>query len=280
MVTNKTTLNMVIGYPLEHTQSPILHNAIYDKLNIDSVLLAFAHPEPSHLVETIKTLKIGLTAITMPHKEMIIPYLNHRSEAVRTLKATNTIIQKNGELWGYNTDIDGIEYALKDTELSEKNVLIIGAGGAARAMGYVLNKHQANIYWLNRTPDKALTLIEEFGGQATDHFKLNKLAIDVIINTTPLGMFPNINQTPLNGEFFKPNQTVFDMIYNPLETKFLTEAKMAGAKTISGLEMFIAQGIKQISLWQDKDIHSDEINTLAREILSLSMHHSKDSRKH
>lgn len=268
MITHKTTLNMVIGYPLEHTQSPILHNTLYKALKIDSTLMAFAHLELSHLIEAIKTLKIGLTAVTMPYKEMVIPHLNHRSEAVATLKAANTIIQKNGELWGYNTDISGIEYALRETTLKEKNALIIGAGGAARAMAYVLGKHNANIFWLNRTQEKAVDLVKEFGGMAIDHNILKTLDMDLIINTTPLGMYPNVNQSPLSSEFFRPGQVVFDMIYNPLETKLLKEAKAAGAQTVSGIEMFIAQGIKQISLWRNADIHTPEIFQLARDTLT------------
>lgn len=267
MVNSHTILNAVIGYPLTQTQSPILHNTIYNALNIDSILMAFPHTDISRLIDAIKTLNIRLTAVTMPHKETVIPYLDHCSETVNVLQAANTLIQQNGELWGYNTDVDGIEYAFRQTILTQKNVLVIGAGGAARAMGYVLQKHQANIYWLNRSPDKAQTLADTFGGQTIDHDALNHLTIDVIINTTPVGMSPEIHHSPLPSKFLHHDQTVFDMIYNPLETQLLTEAKTAGAQTISGLDMFIAQGIQQISLWQDKELSISELEELTRACL-------------
>lgn len=268
-VNHSTTLNAIIGYPLTHTQSPVLHNTIYNALNINSLLMAFPHPDLSRLIDAIKTLNIGLTAVTMPHKEAVIPYLDHCSETVTALQAANTIIQKNGELWGYNTDVDGIEYALRQTNLTQKNVLVIGAGGAARAMGYVLQKHQANIYWLNRTPSKAQALINAFGGQAIDQRDLDNLPIDIIINTTPLGMYPEIHHSPLPNKFLRHHQTVFDMIYNPLETQLLNEAKAAGAKTISGMDMFIAQGIKQISLWQGKELYTPELEQLVRDAIRI-----------
>lgn len=269
MITQKTTLNMVIGFPLDHTQSPLLHNTVYQHLKIDAVLMAFAHPEIAPLISAIKTLNVGLIAVTMPFKEAVIPYLDVCTEEAKNLSAVNTIIQKNDALHGYNTDITGIEYALRNVALHQKNVLIIGAGGASRALGYVLKKHQAQLFWLNRTKEKALSLISTFGGQAIDREALHEIHFDVIVNTTPLGMHPNIDQSPIPHEIFKQDQTVFDMIYNPLETKFLKQAKIAGATTVSGIDMFIAQGIQQIALWQNKNIHTTDIEQLAKKAFAL-----------
>jgi shikimate dehydrogenase len=226
--------------------------------------MAFSHPEISPLIEAIKTFNIGLTAVTMPHKKTVIPYLDHCSEAVITLQAANTIIQKNGELWGYNTDVDGIEHALRQTNLAQKNVLVIGAGGAASAMGYVLQKHQANTYWLNRTPQNAQALANIFDGQAIYQENIDALSIDIIINTTPIGMHPEIDSSPLPSKYLYPHQIVFDMVYNPLDTQLLKEAKAAGAQIISGIDMFIAQGIQQISLWQGKELYTPELEQLVR----------------
>jgi shikimate dehydrogenase len=268
-ITRLTTLNAVIGYPLTQTQSPTLHNAIYDALNINSLLMAFPHPDINALIAAIKTFNVALTAVTMPHKETVLPHLHHLSETVTALKAANTIIQRDGELWGYNTDVDGIEHAFRHITLTQKNTLIIGAGGAARAMAYVLKKHQAHIYWLNRTPDKTHELIEIFGGQTINHDTLNDLTVDIIINTTPVGMYPDIHHSPLPHKFLRHHQTVFDMIYNPLETQLLADAKKVGAKTISGIEMFIAQGIQQISLWQGENLHTPALEHLAQNVLAI-----------
>ena len=139
-VTNKTRLNTVIGYPLEHSQSPVLHDAVYQLLGINAVLLAQSHLQLKSLIQAIKTLSIELTAVTSPYKEKVIKYLDQYSSEVNVLQAANTIIQRDGKLHGYNTDIDGIAFALRNIAVRGKYVVVIGAGGAARVMGYFLKK--------------------------------------------------------------------------------------------------------------------------------------------
>jgi len=256
MINQKTQLNMVVGFPLEHTKSPLLHNAVYSALKINAVLLAFPNKDLPSLIKTIKTLSVGLTAVTMPFKEKVIKYLDNCSPEVKMLKAANTIIQRNGKLHGYNTDVDGIKYALRKTSLTKKNVLVIGAGGASRAAAFVLQKNRSNIFWLNRTKKNALALVKIFGGKVIDVEDLEELKMDVIINTTPLGMYPHINISPLPDYEFKPYQTVFDMIYNPMDTQLLKQAKKSKSKIIYGIDMFIGQGIRQIELFNDKKIRS------------------------
>lgn len=250
---------MVVGFPLEHTQSPLLHNAIYQSLNMNYVLLAFPHKNVSSLIKTIKTLSVELTAVTMPFKEKVIKYLDYCSPEVKALKAANTIIQREGKLYGYNTDIDGVKYALRKTSLAKKNVLLIGSGGASRSAAFVLHEHHANLFWLNRTKKKAVRLAKKFGGQLIDFNQLNELPIDIIINTTPLGMYPNVNVSPLPNYSFKSHQTVFDMVYNPMQTMLLTQAKKRKSTIVSGLDMFIGQGLKQIELLRNKTIRSEKM---------------------
>lgn len=252
MIDHKTQLNWVIGYPLEHTKSPTLHNAIYPLLNCNAVMLALSNKDLSSIIQSVKTASVGLVAVTMPFKEDILPYLDEMSVEVKKLKAANTIINRNGKLYGYNTDIDGVENALRNYSVSNKNVLIIGAGGAACAAAYYLQKNNANLLWLNRTPEYALSLIEIFGGSLVKD--INNFPIDVIINTTPIGMFPNMNDLPLMDYQFGAHQIVFDMVYNPIDTMLLKKAKFDGAIAISGIDMFIGQGLKQIEIWLDKKI--------------------------
>lgn len=266
-VTNKTKLNMVIGYPLEHSQSPVLHETVYQLLDINAVLLAQPHSQLKSLIQAIKTLSVELTAVTIPYKEKVIKYLDQCSPEVNALKAANTLIQRDGKLYGYNTDIDGIAFALRDIAIKNKKVVVIGAGGAARAMGYFLKKNHAKILWMNRTQKKAITLATEFGGDVICHDELNIMPIDIIINTTAVGLYPHIEVSPLSDYVFSSHQVVFDMIYNPMMTQLLKQAKKHKAEIISGLDMFIGQGIKQIELLTGKCIHTPKMIDTLRKVL-------------
>jgi shikimate dehydrogenase len=259
--------NWIIGYPLTHTQSPVLHNKIYEYLNLNACLVAQANEQLGPLIENIKKRPIALTAVTMPFKEKVIDYLDVCSAEVEQLQAANTIIQKENKLYGHNTDIDGIAYALRDTVLLEKNVLIIGAGGAACALAYVLKKEKAHLFWFNRTPEKALALIRQWGGELVDLEQIHTLNFDVIINTTPLGLYPHTNATPFPQEYLHSEQAVFDMVYNPYETLLLKQAKQAGALCISGLDMFIGQALRQIELWQEQSFDFSAIIDPIRTLL-------------
>lgn len=269
MITNnQTRLNMVIGYPLSHSQSPILHNTVYRLLNCNAVLLAFANQNLNEMVKIIKSLSVELIAVTMPFKEQIVPYLDGVSVEVETLKAVNTILYRNGKLLGYNTDIDGIKYALRDLTLAHKKVLLIGAGGAARAAAYYLKKNNATLFCFNRTIKKGTELTKHFGGEVVIFEELNGLSIDIIINTTPLGLHPQVDCSPMPDYIFNSNQIVFDMVYHPLETMLLKEAKAQGALCISGLDMFIGQGLKQIELWLNKNIGTQTmINVIKKSLI-------------
>ena len=229
-VTNKTRLNMVIGYPHEHSQSPELHDAVYQLLGINAVLLAQPHLQLKSLIQAIKTLSIELTAVTSPYKEKVIKYLDQCSSEVNVLQAANTLIQRDEKLYGYNTDIDGIAFALRDIAVRGKRVVVIGAGGAARAMGYFLKKNRAKLFWMNRTKKKAIALAKEFGGDVICHDELNAIDIDIIINTTPIGMYPNVDVSPLPDYTFSADQVVFDMVYNPMITQLLNKQKAPSKK--------------------------------------------------
>ncbi len=268
MIDNKTQLNLVIGYPLAHTQSPLLHNSVYHFLNCNAVMLSHSTICLASTMQALKTLSTGLIAVTMPYKGDILKYIDDMSIEVRELTVANTIINRDGNLHAYNTDIDGIAYALRNVNVFNKNVLIIGAGGASHAAAYYLKKNNANLFWMNRTPQHAGSLIEIFGGSLISNSHINELAIDIIINTTPLGMLPNINTTPLLNYSFNSKQIIFDMVYNPIDTLLIRNASSCGATCISGIDMFIGQGLKQIELWQNKSIvTTDLINLIKSELI-------------
>lgn len=268
-ITHNTSLNMVIGYPLHHTQSPLLHQAVYQMLGVDAVLLAKSHPSLDALIQAIKTLSVPLTAVTSPYKEKILKYIDVCSPEVAVLKAANTLIQRDGQLYGFNTDVDGIAFALREHSMHYKNVLVIGAGGASRAMAYFLKKQQANIYWLNRTKAKAEQLAYEFGGNVMTQTDLNKYEFQMIVNTTSLGVYPNLHESPLPHHAFHAGQIVFDMVYNPVRTAFLKDAENADATIISGIDMFIGQGLKQIELFTGKKYALEGMDAL-RQLLILN----------
>lgn len=268
-ITSKTRLNMVIGYPIGHSKSPLLHQAVYKALEIDAVLLAQSHSSLADLIQTIKTLSVGLTAVTAPYKERVIAYLDACSPEVSLLQAANTIIQRDGKLYGYNTDIDGIAFALCHIDVNRKKVLVLGAGGAAQAMGYFLKKNHAHMFVLNRTEEKASRLANRFGGQVITHQDCTKHHFDMIVNTTPIGLYPNVDESPLPEDIFYAGQIVFDMVYNPVQTKCLQQATAKQATPVSGLEMFIGQGLKQIELLTGKRYPAEQIDDL-RSLLTLN----------
>ncbi len=252
-------INWVIGYPLSHTESPQLHNAIYQALDVNAELEAFANPKLEFLIEKIKSLKTELVAVTMPFKQAVIPYLDFQSPEVQALGAANTLIQREGKLYGYNTDVDGIAYALRNIKWDGQKILILGAGGAARAVAYFLNQHSTKLYWLNRSREKLLDVIQDSGGEVVGGDLFDKISFDFIINTTPIGMYPDIKNSPLPHYAFNSNQIVFDLIYNPIHTEFLNRAEAAGAQVISGLEMFRYQALRQIELWLDRSLDFEKL---------------------
>jgi shikimate dehydrogenase len=267
MDASKPQINAVIGYPLTHSKSPALHNALYKKLGINAAMRPLADKNIAKLVKTIKVLNIGLVAVTMPFKETIIPFLDSVDGQAKKMAAVNTIINQDNRLTGYNTDVDGVAGTLKRLPIKNKNVLLIGAGGAAKAVAYFIKSKGGKILYLNRTKTKALNLQKLFGGRIIKEASLPKIKIDVIINATSLGMYPKTRVSPLPNYKFNNNQTVFDVVYNPARTKLLTDAKKAGAKTISGLEMFIGQALRQIELYSGK-IPDEIIKQYAKKILT------------
>ncbi len=243
-------MNAVIGFPLEHSLSPVLHAEIYRILGIDSELIKDEDDDVCDLVERIKQKPYELIAVTMPHKQAIIELLDEVDDEAREIGSVNTVVNRNGVLYGYNTDISGIEYALGSTEIKNQNVLVVGAGGVARAVMHVVKKLGGNILCANRTIEKAEKLVGEFGGEVVLIESLESEDINVIINTTSIGMYPDLNESVVPQEFITEKHTVFDIVYNPIETRLVQQAKAVGAKTISGIDMFISQGVRQVELWR------------------------------
>ncbi len=266
-----TKLIGLIGHPIKHSYSPFIHNVAAQLKNIDYIYLPF-DVVADNLANALKgVVAFGFSGlnVTIPHKEKIIKYLDDLSEEAAMIGAVNTIVNEHGKLKGYNTDINGILESLtefKDLIIGSK-VCVIGAGGGARAVIYTLIRHfkPEQITIINRTIQRADTLHNYFSEKMRfDNLKTADLfppelietfhSSKLIVNSTPVGMFPDVDDSPTNlKESFHKDQLVFDMIYNPTETKLLNLAKQQGAATLGGLKMLVHQAAKSFELWTGEE---------------------------
>lgn len=263
MLTGKTKNLGIIGYPIEHSLSPVMQNAAINHAKIDYTYVAMP-VRPKELKTAFQGLKsLGFQGfnVTIPHKVNIMPLLDQIDEDAKRIGAVNTVVLKDGISIGYNTDCVGFIKSLKnnDVEIKGKNAVLLGAGGAARAVIWGLIKEGvASISIGVRNPDKVEGLIADF----SDVFQINlfkwselqferSLEIcDILINCTPLGMYPNINDMPpVQWCLFKNNIVVCDLIYTPQLTQFLAKAKSFGHKFINGEGMLVEQGAAAFQLW-------------------------------
>ena len=260
---SKTRLCAVIGDPIEHSLSPVMHNAAFKALHLNYVYLAFQvkRGELKKAVAWIRTRGIHGISVTLPHKVEIMRYIDSVDQLAKAIGAVNTIHNKDGELLGYNTDGIGALKALKEKvpRLRGRKVVILGAGVAARAIAFTLANEDVKLTILNRTGNKAIQLaksLQKKFGSSVSGLKLeNKLLretlseADILINATQVGMSPKENETLVTRNFMKPNLTVFDIVYTPLKTKLLREAEAAGATTINGVDMLVHQGAEAFRIW-------------------------------
>jgi shikimate dehydrogenase len=263
IISGKTRVCGVIGDPIEHTLSPIMHNAAFKALKLDFAFLAFKvkAADVEKAVSGMRALGIHGLNVTMPHKSAVINYLDEVDQAAKAIGSVNTILNKDGRLFGFNTDGVGALQALRENgvEPRGKKVLLLGAGGAARAIAYTLAREADELVILNRTAKQAAelaNLLKQTFDRKVVADTLSPNAIkdtlqdsDVLINATSVGMKPNANQTPVAFEWLRPDLAVMDIVYNPVETKLAKDAKAAGAKVVSGFEMLIYQGAASFEIW-------------------------------
>ena len=256
IINTKTKLCGIIGYPIEHSMSPAIHNAAARYYNLNVVFLAFSTKDAKGAITAMRSLDIIEWTVTMPLKEKVLPYLDKIQTRAAKLKNVNTIINDKGKLIGYNTDIDGIEFALKGLSLRNKPVLLLGAGGVAKTAAYVVDQKGGTMLILNRDLRlaKKLAKLYQASSSTLDNIesKIKEFNPSLIINATPVGMGALINSSLIPKNVLTSKMVVFDLIYNPAQTKLLKQAKQKGCKTINGLNMFLGQGAKQFKLWSRK----------------------------
>jgi shikimate dehydrogenase len=275
----------VIGHPIKHSYSPFMHNLAFQLKNLNYIYLPFDVPQSS-LKDALKSMNVlGIRGfnVTLPHKEKIIQFMDHVSEEASTVGSVNTVVNEGNQLFGYNTDINGIVETLNPYKerIHKSTVSVIGAGGVARSVLFALirNFKVEKINIINRTEEKAEAIKDYFKEKMHfDGIKTYELMpkenvevyqnSDVIINTTSVGMFPNIEDTSTDiAESFTESQIVFDLIYNPIKTKFLQLAESKNATILDGLKMFVVQGAKAFELWtgeqmDDEHIYNELLKTL------------------
>lgn len=253
MINAKTKLCCIIGNPVEHSKSPLMHNAAYKALGLNFAFLAFRVTDVKNALEGLRAIDARGIVVTIPHKQEVMNYVDEVDETARQIGAVNTIVNENGILRATNTDWTGAMRALKEkTEITGKIAAVLGAGGAARAIIYGLKKESAqSILIFNRTIKNAQKLAQEFaitGGYSLENEDMIKQA-DIVINTTSVGMEPHEGVSPISENIIHKDHVVFDIVYTPRETKLLQLGKKKSATIVHGDKMLLYGAIAQFELF-------------------------------
>ena len=282
-ISGKTKICALIGDPVEHTMSPAIHNAAFSEMGLDYAYVAFpvkAEEVPA-AIAGMKALNMRGLSVTMPHKVAVIPLLDKLDPLAEKIGAINTIVNDNGILTGYNTDATGFLQAMleRGVEPKGKNIAIMGAGGASRAVSFILADRGAELVILNRLLEldwavKLARKISQAFGKNVEALELNEDNLaktlentDILVNTTSVGMIPDIDKTPVPSGLLKSDLIVYDVIYNPVKTRLLKDAEAAGATIISGVDMLVWQGVQAFEKWTGQTPPFDIMNAEAMKLL-------------
>ena len=268
----------IIGQPVSHSLSPRIHNAAFAASGLNAVYLPFevrdalqfirrlAHPKTREL-----NWKLGGLSVTAPHKSTAMQALDWIEPAAKEIGAVNTIVAQDDQMRGYNTDASGFISTLGNVfgSLKGARCAIIGAGGAARACSWGLSEQGADVTILARDIRKAQSLADRFGAKSRELSGAAYGDFDVVVNATPLGTSGQLeNETPATAEQLRGVRLAYDLVYNPIETRFIREARAAGCEVLSGIEMLLAQAIEQFKLWTGRDPDIEVMRTAALHGLS------------
>lgn len=255
MIDAQTELYGVIGNPIQHSLSPMIHNGAFKRLHRNAVYLAFEVKDLNEALRGIRGLGVRGVSVTTPFKTEVIPFLDKVEGIGKKIGAVNTIVNREGKLIGHNTDCDGALEALEEKiNLKGKKVLLLGAGGAARAISFGLKERDCRLIVSNRSKTRGEALSRELKCHFLPMSSLfeitaGELEADILINATSVGMYPRQRETPFPKRLFKEGMMVMDIVYQPLQTRLLREAKARGCLTINGLEMLLRQGVAQLMIW-------------------------------
>lgn len=281
-ITEDTKIFGVLGDPVAHSLSPLLHNHMYKKLGVNALYLQFRVPRgqlPTALAAYEKIPVHGYS-VTIPHKEVAATLARESEANVQITGSANTLVRRDdGHFIGANTDyaaaIDSLKSHLAErakdgpvVQLSQLAVLVLGAGGVARSIAFALHREGAQITITSRTYERAQKLAEDVKCKAVDWHARHSISFDVLINCTPVGMHPNVDEAPCHFSILKPGTTVFDTIYTPETTLLIREARVRGCDTITGVDMFVRQAARQIELFTGLTPDTDAMRQIMRKALS------------
>jgi 3-dehydroquinate dehydratase / shikimate dehydrogenase len=281
-ITKDTKVFGVVGDPVGHSLSPLLHNHVYKKLGVDALYLPFRVPRgqlPAAL-EMYEQIPVHGYSVTIPHKEAAAALAREGEPNVQVTASANTLVRRDdGKFAAANTDyaaaIDSIRAHLAErakdgpsVQLSQLSVLILGAGGVARSVAYALHREGAQLTITSRTYERAQRLAEDVKCKAVDWHARHNVSFDVLVNCTPVGMHPNVDEAPCHFSILKPGTLVFDTIYTPETTLLVREARVRGCDTVTGVDMFVRQAARQIELFTGLTPDADAMRAITRKALS------------
>jgi len=259
----------LVGEKLSHSLSPEIHKRIFEQLNIDGGYKLFEIPKEDigKLGHALKLLKIKGVNVTIPYKEVVMRDLDFISEEAEEIGAINTILNKDNKLYGYNSDYYGFGSMLdiNEIKLKDKVATVLGNGGAAKAIiTYLLDKGIKDLYLVTRNKENNENINPKV--KLIDYEDIKKIGGDILINTTPVGMYPKIGVSPVSKEVIEKYNTLVDIVYNPGMTEFLKIGKTLGKNICGGLYMLVGQGVKSQEIWQDIKIDSSVLQNIYEEL--------------
>lgn len=282
VITGRTQVVGVMGYPVEHSLSPAMHNAAFEALNMDWIYVPLLTP-PEYVQEAVaglRAMSFRGANITVPLKELIPPLMDDLSEVAKQIGAVNTVCRReDGTLYGTSTDGIGFLRSLESERLSideDLEVLVLGTGGSARAVANALIQAGAKVTVVSRHRDRAAQMLWELGAEAhalqyTDPAVVHAMQrARVLVNTTPLGLYPRVEEMPpIPLEGLHPGMLVYDLIYNPPVSRLLREAQKRGCSTINGVKMLVYQGAESFRLWTGQYPPVDVMEQVVRKALGM-----------
>jgi 3-dehydroquinate dehydratase/shikimate dehydrogenase len=265
-INSRTRIYGVVADPVGHSLSPIVHNAALAAAGIDAVYLPFRVPA-EHLDEFLVSAgrwPLAGLSVTIPHKETVLRHCAVEDEFVRSIRAANTLTFSPQGIAAHNTDataaVESLEAALRDQESTfdgggdrVRTALVLGAGGAARALAFGLRQRNVDVTVAARTVERARKIAADVGCKAVDWVQRYRFEYDCIVNATPVGMHPNVDEAPYDAEHLRPYMVVFDTVYNPESTLLVKTAREIGCRTVTGVDMFVRQAAIQFRIWHGRD---------------------------
>jgi 3-dehydroquinate dehydratase/shikimate dehydrogenase len=268
----------VIGDPVAHSLSPVIHNWAFHRQDLNKVYVPFrVRPEDlSQFMHDARELGIKGLSVTIPHKEGILQYVEKCDEVTQEIGACNTVVFKDGEVRGFNTDCKAAMVGLDEmfggdedgSGLLGKQVLVLGAGGVAKAVGVGLKRRRAEIIIASRTEQRAIELAEKLEGKSLSWAGRHSIQPDLIINCTPVGMHPNLDESPIEPRYLRSEVAVFDTIYNPEQTLLIKHARGIGCRTLTGVDMFVAQAALQFRHFTGQDVPAELMRQVIKRAIS------------